>query len=350
MDHLRLHAFRNLQPVEMEPASGINVWLGSNGAGKTSLLEAIYFLSRAKSFRTQQLDRLVQDGADRAWVVGRHCGHQMAVERSSGSTRLRLDGADLRGRARLAERLPVQLITIEHQRLLLDGPPIRRAFIDWGAFHVEHDHHATALRYQQALQQRNASIRQVDRRTVAVWTETLSAAAARLETQRVRFFEQLRPRWDRLMNLWYPDRDLEVTYQRGAGSEAPWPEILHEAAQGDWNAGFTRYGPHRADLVVTAGGRPAREVLSRGQQKMVVIALLLAEIEVWMERDPPPVLLVDDLPAELDAEHLAQVWGVMAGYGIQTHLTAIDPTLLPQTLGSHSAVHEIVGGKVRTMV
>ncbi len=345
MECLRLQGFRNLEPLDVQPAAGFNVWLGDNGAGKTSLLEAIHFLSRAKSFRTNNLDRVIQKGSERAWVAGRHAGHQLGVERRPGATRLRLNGTDIRGRSRLAERLPVQLITTEHQRLLLDGPAIRRSFLDWGAFHVERDHHAIAHRYQQALQQRNAAIRQADTRAAVVWTETLAESAERLEANRMRFFHRLETRWNRLMESWLPSLPLAIRYQRGTGSAAAWSDVFEESAPADWEVGFSRNGPHRADLLIQSDGRPARDILSRGQQKLAIIALLLAEVEVWMEHEPPPLLLVDDLPAELDTAHLTAVWRVMAGYNIQAHVTAIDLRDLPLADTPSARIHRLIGGR-----
>ncbi len=332
MERLDLHGFRNLGDARLAPHPRLNVVVGANGAGKTSLLEAVYFLSRVRSFRTRQLDRLIRWGAGEMRVAGIRHGDRLGVARSPGQTRLRLNGADASARSSLAERLPVQVINTEHQRLILDGPRVRRQFLDWGAFHMERDYHSRALRYHHALRQRNAALRADDRRSERAWTPLLAQYAADLDAARERFVEALLPTWERLTRSWLGLDGLGLRYYRGASATQAWAQVFAEQQERDRAQGFTGRGPHRADLVLSHGRLAAVDTLSRGQQKLLVVALLIAEVRLWAEGGLAPVLLIDDLPAELDPEHLRAVLETVTAEPAQVFLSAISAEALPPSL------------------
>ena len=329
MKRLRIDAFRNLAGIDIAPHRRLNVITGANGAGKTSVLEAIYFLGRRRSFRSRRLDRLVQWGAEEARVVADRGADRLGIARRPGATRLRLNGKEGAARSELAARLPVQVINTEHQRLLLDGPRVRRQFMDWGTFHVEPRFHATAQRYHQALRQRTAALRRDDQRAEAAWRPLLAEAAAELDAARERFVSALHEAWDPRARSWLGASGLSLDYYRGGDRGASWQHILETSLDRDRDAGFTTRGPHRADLVLRYNGVPASEALSRGQQKLLVVALLVAETRLWAERGAEPILLIDDLPADLDRTHLAAVLDTITDEPIQAFLTAIDAAALP---------------------
>ncbi len=332
MERLEVHGFRNLDETQLRPHPHVNVVTGPNGAGKTSLLEAIYFLSRVRSFRTRQSDRLIRWGADEARVIAGRGQDRLGVARSPGHTRLRLNGADASTRSALAARLPVQLINTEHQRLLLDGPRVRRQFLDWGTFHLEPGYRALAQRYQHALRQRNAALRVGDRRSEQAWTPVLIHCATAVDAARHRFIQALRPTWADLARQWLGLENLELRYYRGAAAEAAWEDVLDEQLERDRTAGFTHRGPHRADLLLSRERIPAADALSRGQQKLLVVALLVAEVQLWARQGLAPLLLIDDLPAELDPVHLRTVLHTVTDQPTQIFLTAIDGDALPVNL------------------
>ncbi len=342
MERLELHGFRNLVDTRLAPHPRLNVVVGANGAGKTSLLEAVYFLSRVRSFRTRQLDRLIRWGAEEAQVAGLRYGDRLGVARSPGQTRLRLNGAEAGARSSLAERLPVQVINTEHQRLVLDGPRVRRQFLDWGAFHLERDYRSRALRYHHALRQRNAALRADDRRSERAWTPILAQYAAQLDAARERFVDALQPTWEQLSRRWLGLEGVGLRYYRGASAAQAWEEVLAEQQERDRAQGFTGRGPHRADLLLSHGRLPAADALSRGQQKLLVVALLIAEVRLWAERGLAPVLLIDDLPAELDPEHLRAVLETVTAEPAQVFLSAVTAEALPASLppGNWYAVHQ----------
>mgnify|MGYP006274558941 CR=1 FL=1 len=332
MESLALEGFRNLRDARYELDPHVTVVLGGNGAGKTSLLEALYFLGRARSFRTHRLDRMVRWGASTARVVGRHRGERIGAERRAGATRLRLNGADAPARSAIAERLPVQVVNAEHQRLLLDGPRVRRQFLDWGTFHVEPRYRQAAARYDHALRQRNAALRTGDRRAEAAWRPLLAAYAEEVDRHRADFVARLEPLWRELSQRWSGVSELSLAYHRGGGRERPWRDLLDEAWERDREHGVTGQGPHRADLHFSVARVPARDALSRGQQKLVVLALLIAEVRLWRALGHTPLLLIDDLAAELDPRHLAGVLETVTADPVQLVLTSISRASLPEAL------------------
>ncbi len=350
MWHLEVAGFRNLRDLVITPDPSINMIYGGNGTGKTSLLEAIYFLSRVRSFRTRHLDHLIQWGSREAQVYGVAGEERLGAGRSQGATRLRVNGRDAGTRSALAARLPVQIINSEHQRLLLDGPAVRRQFLDWGTFHVEPRYHDLTNRYYHALRQRNAALRAGDQRTEEAWRPLLADYAEAIDAARNRFIRVLEPNWCALAQEWLGLNALSLTYSPGGRQGSPWEATLKASTARDRDAGFTTRGPHRADLLLYYGRLPAREALSRGQQKLLIVAMLLAEAQSWVDQGLEPLLLIDDLPADLDAEHLALVLGSLATSPIQVFLTAIDPDAFPTAQIPAGRWYSAHDGNLRAMV
>ncbi len=326
---LAAEGVRNLERFEIDPGDGINVVFGENAAGKTSLLEAIYFVSRTRSFRTALPRHMIAAGREGLWVRAEREGHVVGVARDAEGTKVRLDGQDGGSLSEIARRFPVQVINNEHQRLLLDGPEVRRSFLNWAVFHVEPDFQEAWGRYLKALRQRNAALRDQQPKTAWAYDEGLVAAAQAVDALRRQLVELLVPYWLRLVKTWLPDTDLELGYRPGWRSESTLAERLEAQRTLDLQRGFTNSGPHRADLAFRCGGLDAQHRLSRGQQKLLVIALLLAQAQATKERVGRDLtLLVDDLAAELDRRRRQQVLEEIAGFGGQAFLTALTPTEL----------------------
>ncbi|MBK1733699.1 hypothetical protein CKO15_00055 [Halorhodospira abdelmalekii] len=324
MEKIEITGFRNLAPLRWLPHAKFNIISGENAAGKTSLLEAIYFLARARSFRTHRLDRLIQWGEEVCQVFALRNGQGLGAARQRQRTQLRYNGETLRNRAMLATQLPVQLINTEHQRLLLDGPQVRRQFLDWGAFHLNTDYRRLASGYAEALRQRNAALRSGDRRQETAWTQILARYAEGIDRERRAFVDALRPNWQKLAEHWLNNDRLGLHYAGGAPEDGDWLRLLTSRRESDRECGYTRQGPHRADLRLTYGKELASEALSRGQQKLLIVAMLLAEVRLWAERGLQPLLLIDDLSAELDADRLAGVLDTLQRTPVQTFITAIE--------------------------
>lgn len=349
---MSLSGVRNLQDAAVEFDGYCNVVSGANGAGKTSLLEAIHILARARSFRSSRLDRVRRDGTAPLTVTGEAEDgvrvHRLGVGRDGRRTRVRVDGEDARNLSALARLLPVQVINTESQRLLLDGPEVRRSFINWTVFHVEPEYHGAWQRYHRALRQRNAALRDEQLRLAVALESELVAAGEKLHGLRRRIVEALEPLSLAYLRSWLDCPLPEFRYRSGWAQDESLDAVLERQRDTDLAMGYTVSGPHRADLQIRSGGMEARYRLSRGQQKVVVIALLLAQAElIAAQGGPRPVLLVDDLPAELDPEHRAAVVTAVQATGGQSFLTAIEPEALPVATCSSFHVEQ---GTVRKVI
>ncbi|KAF0283951.1 DNA replication/repair protein RecF [Spiribacter roseus] len=334
LTHCRWQAVRHLVAGSIDPDPRLNIFQGANAAGKTSLLEAIHFLARSRSFITHRTARLIRSGESEALVSGRvQAGgqlHRLGVQHRSGETRVRLNGRDVTALSESAWLLPLQVLNTEAQRLLTDGPATRRAFLNWGVFHVEPTYREDWRRYQRALRQRNVALRAGDRRLAQAWEPEMAAAATAVDARRQRFLQAVLPNALEIARQWLPDATLDWRYRTGWRAGEALDAILTASRDQELAQGFSLHGPHRADFRVTADGVEATSYLSRGQQKLLVAAIKVALADHWTtQATQRPLLLVDDLPAELDRSHRADLVRRLEAGGAQVFLTAIEGDLLP---------------------
>jgi DNA replication and repair protein RecF len=360
LTRLDIADFRNLHRVSLEPAAGFNLIVGPNAAGKTNLIEALYFLGRARSFRTRQVRELIRTDADAFRLVAglseRPDGRRVPVgiERSRRELTIRIDGAPVHSLASLARQTPVLLLNPNSHRLLEDGPPLRRRFLDWGLFYAEPAFQPAWKRYAAALRHRNAALRAgAPDRVVAAWDQELAADAATLDRLRKAFCNALRATLGPLAEQTLGVAAVQVDYRRGWPLEASDDliAVLRTQREQDRRHGHTRLGPHRADFHLKLDGGPPVEHLSRGQQKLLVIALVLAQARLYRAHcDSPCILLIDDLPAELDAHYRERVLSALAGMETQLFITAIEAGALDAAVRPGARVYAVDHGDLREMV
>ena len=353
---LDIVAFRNLRRISLSCAPGLNLLVGPNASGKTSLLEALYFLGRGRSFRTRQPRELIQIDAPAfrvAAVMNGADGRRVpvGVERGPRDLVARIGGAPTRSLAQLARQVPVLLLNPDSHRLLEDGPQQRRRFMDWGLFHAEPGFLDAWRRYGAALRHRNAALRSGSAdRVVDAWDGELAAAAAILDRLRETFCEALGSVLEPLAGATLGEMAVRVDYRRGwplepSGRDCDgWPRAGRDQ---DRQQGHTRLGPHRADFTVRVAGRSPAEGLSRGQQKLLVIALVLAQAELYRRHAGDAcILLIDDLPAELDPGNRARVMRALAALDTQLFATAIEPGLLDAAAWREPRTFHLAAGEI----
>lgn len=334
LEEISVQGFRNLGSTQLSLDTGINLIVGANGAGKTSLLEAVYFLGRVRSFRVRDLSRLVAHGESACVVSGRvrdgeGRAHRLGVTREPGGVRARVDGSDVGLLSELAPLLPVDVINSESQGLLTGGPAERRRLLGWGVFHVEPDYRGERRAFDRALLQRNAALRQGDLRLARSWEPELALRGELVDAAHRRYLERLWPRWSGTFGHWLPQLNLGWRYRSGWRQGEALAASLERGREGDLAQGHTGAGPQRADLLVMAGDRLAAEVLSRGQQKLVILALRLAQVELAASLGRRPVLLLDDLGAELDWEKRCGVLETLGAQEVQLLMTAVEEREVP---------------------
>ena len=322
---LEISNIRNLQSVRVDLNPGFNALYGANGSGKTSFLEAIFVLGRGTSFRTKDLSRVLHDGAQHFYVSGKLDSSMsiLGIEYQAGGTQFRIAGQKARGRLELAEYLPLLFISPESQTLVSEGPQQRRRFLDWGVFHVEPGFLPAWQLYQRALKQRNKALGTPGVETA--WDLELARASELMTQMRSDYITRLIPYVKLYVHKLLALDNVSLSFTPGWRQGLSYLEALRSSLAQDREYGFTRQGPHRADLVVRVGNRLARDTLSRGQQKLLVFALLLAQVALLNEiAAVQPVIMIDELAAELDATHREQLMEVLAELKAQIFITVTE--------------------------
>ncbi len=346
---LRLTNFRSFSEFELTLDPNSNVILGPNGAGKTSVLEAIVLLLTGKSFRVRQLNRLIRSECTESTAYGELLNSYgqkitLGVQKTQQKSLIhRLNGENIKRKTDVLALLPVQLICHESFQLLDAGPKYRRKFLDWGVFHVEPDFLQHWQQAQKAIEQRNAAIKaQLSKAQVQLWDEPLITATKAIHTLRERYINDLLPLAQAMIQQWLGVFEIEISYYAGWDVQLPYSAVLKQQYAKDWQYKCTQYGPHRADLVIKANGVPADEILSRGQQKLLVCALKLAQGALLREAlDKPCLYLLDDLPAELDESRIVALTQTFATLGSQVVITGIDSSRLADLTNNAGLVFHV---------
>lgn len=333
IQRLSIQGVRNVADTRFSPGPGVNVLCGDNGAGKSSVLEAIHLLALARSFKQSRTRTLIREGVDQAVVFGEFSGKtRIGVQRSrSGQHSIRINGESVTAVSELALRLPLQLIHSDSFLLLEGAPGHRRQFLDWGVFHLDRDFHGAWQNLQKSLKNRNSLLRsgRMEPSQMAVWQREFVAAADRLDALRKAYLEGFVPCFHRVLSELIELPDLRIHYYRGWDKTRSLVEMLDNQWDRDCKLGYTQSGPQRADMRIKVKNQAASDVLSRGQQKLVVCALKVAQsLHLQAVHNRPTTFLVDDLPAELDRHHIAKLGTLMEGLTGQVFMTSVDPSSL----------------------
>ncbi|MDX1625417.1 MAG: DNA replication/repair protein RecF [Wenzhouxiangellaceae bacterium] len=350
LKRLALQDFRNIESASLDLDAGLNWFFGVNGAGKTSVLEGVHVLARGRSFRSAAISPLIRQGAEalRVFVERTDPDHRLGVERESRSWRGRLDGRDVQRVSAFARILPLTVFEPATHMLVEGGPDLRRSFADWALFHVEHDYLDRWSRYARLLRQRNAGLKTgTDAATLEAIESSMASAAADLDQARGRWVETLSERVPSMQDeLGVRLGRLRIAYRASGGPSAEAHAAEWRAARvRDREAGFTRSGPHRAEITIEIEGRRAAPRLSRGQQKLTALLLKLAQMESMAKGGVPPILLLDDPVSELDAAHLEGLLRWLVASDVQTLLTAVEA---PKEVAA--AMFHVEQGQVLPMV
>ncbi|MFO7764141.1 MAG: DNA replication/repair protein RecF [Wenzhouxiangellaceae bacterium] len=346
---LQIENFRNLESVSLEPAPGLNWLCGENGAGKTSVLEAIHVLGRGRSFRAKGMGPLIRDGSPELRIVAQveEPEGRLGVERSASGWRGRINRQACVRMSEFARMLPLVLVDPENHELVEGSPAVRRSFLDWGLFHVEHTYLTDWKRYNRLLRQRNAALRsRAGDEMLDALESPMALAAAAVEMLRAQYVRALQQELSQLQTeLMFHVEHISVNYRPSASGVDAYRAKWRDTRARDLEQGFTRDGPQRGELLIRAGNRAAAPRLSRGQMKLVALMLKLAQMGLARSADCEPVLLLDDPVSELDRYHLDALLSWLARQPNQAWITAVE-----KPAETRAAVFHVERGKIHAVV
>ena len=341
LDQVQIQDFRNLESVVIHPSPELNVIVGQNGSGKSSLLEAIHYLGYGRSFRTSKHKSVVKHEKSKFSVFTR--GTESNAETTLGLSRavdgdvvVSVNGHHSNRVSELVAFLPIQIFTPQSSDLIVGGPSLRRKFLDWGLFHVEHSFASLANRYAKCLSQKNSLLKQNSFNRVQdydkqeeFWDVQISTYGELLDTSRKSIVARLEAQIYANLEQFLPEFCFEISYHSGWDTSVVLLEAIRSKADKDARNGFLSIGPHKADLVIQIQNKSAAEVLSRGQQRMLVAALQLAQTQLLNEAiTKKSVFLLDDVGAELDASKRKVFIDQLLKCDAQLFVTAIEKSQL----------------------
>jgi DNA replication and repair protein RecF len=355
---LQLRDFRSYERGELRLGPGLTVVAGQNGAGKTNLLEALYFACTGRSCKTANEREVVRFGAGLTRLVLEAADEQGAHEITVGfqpgeAKKLRVDGAAVERLTDVSARPLVSVFLPDRLELVLGAPALRRAHLDQVIAALWPARAGTRRAYSAALGQRNALIAGIragraGRGSLPAWDAELARHGIALMRDRAEAVERLRPRFVTHAEDVGLEGEAELAYKprsKAQDAEALAAELA-ERVDGDVERGFTGHGPHRDDLSFRRAGRELRAYGSRGQQRLGLLALLLAERERLADvRGTPPLLLLDDVMSELDATRRGRLVEVLRGGG-QSVITTTELAHVPGAEDAGVEKVAIAGGRV----
>jgi len=328
LDVLRV---RNLSEVQIRPADGVNIIYGKNGSGKTSLLESIYMLGLGRSFRSPKLEPVIDTEAEDCVIFAElEAGVSIGLNKSRKQGQvLKLLGERQKSWVETARHLPMQIINSDSFSLLEGSPKIRRRFLDWGVFHVEHEFASVWRKATKCLTQRNLLLKQrrLDKEQLEAWDTELAQLGTQIDKLRRRYIEQYLPILNTALPRLIDIPGLSVSYERGWDANTELADALKNSLERDVRYGATQVGPHRADISIKIGRNAAADVLSRGQQKLLVSAMKVAQSQLlYALTEEKGVYLIDDLPSELDSDNRILICRLLEELGCQIFITCVDAT------------------------
>jgi DNA replication and repair protein RecF len=323
---LQITSLRNIDSLKLPLHSNFNIISGPNGSGKTSFLEAIYLLSSAYSFRTRENASLITHEKESLTVFAKTEDEQsISIQKSlHAPTLVRLNNQPCLVRSELAFFLPCQIFYQDIFQIIDAGPSLRRGILDWGLFHVEQNYHTLWNNYQRILKQRNSLLRQkASIEQFIPWNNALTELANQLDVSRQNYSTQLIKAFEEIIQE-ISDISCRLEYYKGwdkKGEGKSLEEILKSTHMSDLLRQYTHYGAHNADLMVLSNDVKAKHYLSRGQQKMVLFAIKLAQIKLL---DKHCILLIDDFTSELDEKHINRLMDYLSQQHVQMFVTVRD--------------------------
>jgi len=351
LTRLEISRLRNIERATLDPSTHINVLIGDNGSGKTSVLEAVYLLGRGRSFRTTHASQIVQLQQSELVVTG--VVHEepgprtpLGVRLTRQERELLLAGQRVQSSAELVRAFPV-LVIHPSSASLLDAPPkLRRQFLDWGVFHVEPSYLDNWRRYTKALNHRNALLKQRRPADLGPWNQEVARYGTMLAKARGQYLLRLQPHLDDVLRHFFSGCLVRIEHAQGWKPDRTLLQVLCNDLSPDLEYGYTQSGPHKGDFTVYVNDKLAKTYLSRGQAKLMVYALLLAQSNLLDRAAQPICLLIDDVASELDRNNRKMLLDLLLQRQAQCFVTAAHQDDVRFALADNATMFHVEHGRI----
>ncbi len=331
---LQVFNFRNLTTTKIDFHSKLNFFIGDNGSGKSSLLESLFYLGHGKSFRSTNVSSLINTSNDNFIVsVKTDADNQLGIQRSlTGEIKIKIDGVKHNKLSDLVKNVAIQVVTPESFKLFFGGPKERRKFVDLGMFHVKHSFPSDWKTFSRILKQRNACLKQrVSGEQYEYWTEEFCRLCEIIANERSRYIQTLKDELVIWLKLFLPaiEDNISIQYLQGWHSKKELRQVLADNRSKEYDKGYSMFGAHKFDVKFLLNNLTLDQRLSRGQQKLFLLALTFAQTKLIEQGNRvKPILLIDDIGAELDVHSRTIISNISEHLDCQTMITAIDRVAL----------------------
>lgn len=335
LNQLTITNLRNITELAIQPSSGINLILGDNGSGKTSILEAIHLLTLGRSFRTRFLKNAVQFGQKKLQVIAKTTNNApvgLQFDLIQG-LRIRINSEPLKRLSDLATQLPLQFIPANCHQFFEQGPRYRRQLLDWGLFHVEPSFNYQWQSYRKVVKQRNSALRQHKKtEEIQLWDSLLAGHGEIITRFRQQQLNNILDKFKIIFPRLCPEfsaASFTLQFKSGWSKDQSLLEAINNNLERDKKLGYTRSGSHSADWSFNINDANPSEILSRGQQKLFVLALSIAQAEITLNsaQHTRSILLIDDISSELDHRHQKIILKELSHLPVQCFISSTDVAL-----------------------
>lgn len=353
LELLNLLNCRNLKNFNLKPHANFNIIYGNNGVGKTTILESIYLLLRSRTFRSNKFKTFINNKENSCTVFSKFSSFKnehynnsfsIGISRSKDSSQpvLHLNSQKINSLSKVSHLVVLGLITPESFSLLDCGPSIRRKFIDWGVFHVEHSFLEDWRAYKKIILNRNnllssfsknykltRKISEQNSEQINCWNHQLIILNNKLDYYRSKQIKNIITYFNEYLMLFSSTLadDIKLSFYQGWTQGVVYEDYINKKLSEDLLAGYTRYGTHRSDLKITINNNLAKDILSRGQKKIVIICLILSQFRFLIEQDSSQehnLLLLDDIDSELDKKNLKILFDILKTFNCQILATTTN--------------------------
>ncbi len=329
---LLIQNLRIIEHLELSLAQNANLFIGENGAGKTSILEGVDFLSRGRTFRSRTLDPILRNESEHVTVSGKVVDREqittLGIQKSADEMKLHHDEEKINSISRHASNLPVVAMHPDSHQIIQGGSRHRRHYLDWSAFHVKPDFLQEWRKFNKCLRQRNNILRKgTDMKSeLTAWTKEFCEFSKKITYTRSQIFQEINDMFLQYSSKLLPECRIELDFDKGWPDAQSLEEALAASYEQEHKNKTTRWGPQRADIKIKLNQKNAHLSASRGQQKLIAASLLLAQInnlQTYSSRHC--VVLLDDIRAELDNAHAHALFTSLQDLKCQVFISAIEP-------------------------